>query len=105
MMEIIHANLLEIVSVFFTTIAAYLGAKIKTIYEEKINTETKEKVVKTCVNAVEQLYKELNGEEKFNIAKDNITLMLNEKGINITVLEMEMMIEEVVNGFNKGVGK
>lgn len=105
MIELIQANLLEIVSILFTTIATYLGTRIKAIYGEKINTETKEKVVKTCVNAVEQLYKDLKGEEKLNKAKENILLMLNEKGIKITELEMEMMIEEVVNSFNKGVNE
>ena len=38
-------------------------------------------------------------------AKENIILMLNEKGIVITELEMDMMIEAVVNGFNQGLQK
>ena len=44
-------------------------------------------------------------EKRKEKAKENIILMLNEKGIVITELEMDMMIEEVVNGFNSGLKK
>ena len=103
MLELIQSNLLEIIVTLFGALATYLGNRIKQKYEEKINTETKQKIVKTCVNAVEQLYKDLKGEEKLEKAKENIVEMLNEKGLTITELELDMMIEEVVNGFNKGL--
>lgn len=103
MWELIQPYLLEIIVAFLGTLATYIGTRIKNIYEEKVNTETKKNVVKTCVNAVEQLYKDLHGEEKLNKAKENIVAMLNEKGITITDLELDMMIEEVVNGFNQGL--
>ena len=61
--------------------------------------------VKTVVNATEQLYKDLDGAKKLEKAKENIIALLNEKGITITELEMDMMIEEVVNGFNQGLKK
>lgn len=86
----------------FGAILSYIGVRIRKIYESKVNTEEKRKIVKTCVNAVEQLYKDLHGEEKLNKAKENIVSILNEKGLTITELELDMMIEEVVNGFNKG---
>ena len=82
-----------------TTIASYIGLKIKALYEEYINTERKEKVVKTVVNAVEQLYKDLDGVKKLEKAKENIVALLNEKGLTITELEMEMLIESVCNSF------
>ena len=57
------------------------------------------------MNAIEQLYKDLDGPTRKEKAKENIILMLNEKGITITELEMDMMIEAVVNGFNQGLQK
>jgi intergrase/recombinase len=105
MLEIIESNLMEILVALLTGLATYIGARLKKIYEEKVNTETKEKVVKTCVNATEQLYKDLDGTEKLEKAKENILAMLNEKGLSITDLELDLMIEEVVNGFNKGTTK
>ena len=88
-----------------TGLATYIATRIKSKYEDYVNTETKQKIVKTVVNAVEQLYKDLDGTKKLEKAKENILALLNEKGLTITELEMDMMIEEVVNGFNNGLKK
>ena len=103
--EAIQPNLIAIIMTVLTTIATFIGTKIKSIYETKVNDDTKRKVVKTVVNAVEQLYKNINGEEKLQKAKENIVAMLNEKGITISELEIEMLIEEVCNSFNQGLNK
>lgn len=103
MLELLQPYLMEIIVTILTAIATYIGAKIKKIYEEKVNDETKRKVVATVVKAIEQLYKDLNGEEKLEKAQENIVEMLNEKGIMITELEMNMLIEEVCNSFKKEV--
>lgn len=98
----IQPYLFEIIVAILTGIATFIGTKIKKVYEEKVNTETKEKVVNTVVKAVEQLYKDLHGDEKLNICIENATEMLNQKGISVTELELRMLIESVVNGFKKG---
>ena len=103
MLELLQPYLMEIVVTILTAIATYIGAKIKKIYEEKANDETKRKVVSTVVKAVEQLYKDLKGDEKLEKAKEAVLEMLNEKGIAITELEMNMLIEEVCNSFKKEV--
>lgn len=103
MLEILQPYLMEIIVTILTAIATYIGAKIKKIYEEKANDETKRKVVSTVVKAVEQLYKDLKGDEKLEKAKESVLEMLNEKGITITELEMNMLIEEVCNSFKKEV--
>ena len=105
MWELIQSNILEIIITIITGLATYVATRIKDKYEEYVNTETKQKIVKTVVNAVEQLYKDLDGSKKLEKAKENIIALLNEKGITITELEMDMMIEEVVNGFNNGLKK
>lgn len=103
MLELLQPYLMEIIVTILTAIATYIGAKIKKIYEEKANDETKRKVVSTVVKAVEQLYKDLKGDEKLEKAKEAVLEMLNEKGITITELEMNMLIEEVCNSFKKEV--
>lgn len=97
----IQPYLLEVIVAILTGVATYIGTRIKKVYEEKVNTETKEKVVSTVVNAVEQLYKDLKGEEKLNKCIENATEMLNEKGITVTELELRMLIESTVNSFNQ----
>lgn len=105
MLETLQPYLLEILVTILTAIATFIGTKIKKLYEDKVNTETKEKVVKTVVEAVEQLYKDVSGEERLELAKENIIDMLEEKNITITELEINMLIESVVNGFNQGRDK
>lgn len=84
-----------------TTIAGYIGTRCKAIYERYINTKIKKDVANTVVSAVEQIYKDLHGEEKFNQAVIAASEMLTEKGISATELELRMLIEAAVNEFNK----
>lgn len=88
-----------------TAIAGYIGIAVKTIYKKYIDDKTKQDVVKTCVKAVEQLYKDLSGEEKYQMAIESVNEMLTEKGLTITTLELEMLIESAVNEFKNQVNE
>ena len=88
-----------------TAVAGFIGARVKNLYEKYINDKVKQAVVRTCVKAVEQLYHDLGGPEKLEKAKEGIEDMLNEKGIPITELEMNLLIEAVVSEFNYGFAK
>mgnify|MGYP004505213073 FL=1 len=101
MLDAIQSNVLEILVTLFTVIITYVATKLKKKFEEYINTDAKQKIVKMVVNATEQLYKNLDGEQKLIKAKENIIALIKEKGLSITELEMDMMIEEVVNNFNQ----
>ena len=83
-----------------TAIAGFLGAQIKKLYDRMTADDTKRKVVETCVKAVEQLYQDLSGTEKLEKAKENIIAMLDIKGISISEIEMDMLIEACVAEFN-----
>ena len=89
-----------IVYAALTAVAGFLGTQIKKIYEKCANDDTKKKVVGTCVKAVEQLYSDLSGQQKLERAKENILAMLSFKGIDISELEMDMLIEAAVAEFN-----
>lgn len=84
-----------------TALAGYLGVWVKNLYTKYINDKTKQDVVKTCVKAVEQLYADLHGPEKYQEVVEAATAMLNEKGITVTELELKMLIESAVCEFNK----
>lgn len=84
-----------------TALAGYIGIWVKSLYTKYINDKTKQDVVKTCVSAVEQLYKDLHGEEKYNKVVESVSEMLIEKGITITDLELKMLIEAAVGEFNE----
>ena len=96
---------LPVIAAAVTALAGFLGAQLKGLYQKYVNDKTKESVVRTCVKAVEQLYHDLGGPEKLEKAKEGIEDMLNEKGIPITELEMNLLIEAVVSEFNYGFAK
>lgn len=91
--------------VVLTTVASYVGMKIKNIYKEKVDTETKKKVVETTCRYINQLYNDLDGSQKLEKAKENIVDQLNEKGISITELELDVLIESSVNSFKNAVAQ
>lgn len=83
-----------------TAIAGYLGIVVKNLYTKYINDKTKQDVAKTCVKAVEQIYKDLHGEEKLQKAMEAASEMLMNKNITITDIELRMLIEAAVAEFN-----
>lgn len=83
-----------------TALAGYLGIVVKQLYTKYINDKTKQAVAKTVVQAVEQIYRDLHGEDKLNKALEAASEMLAEKGITITDLELRMLIEAALAEFN-----
>lgn len=88
-----------------TALAGYIGIFAKKLYAKYVNDKTKQAVAKTVVQAVEQIYKDLHGEEKLNKALEAASEMLAEKGITITDLEMRMLIEAALAEFNRAFEK
>lgn len=83
-----------------TAIAGYVGIAVKRLYQRYADDKTKKDVVKTVVQGIEQLYKDLHGEEKLNAALENASEMLSMKGITVTEFELRMLIEAAVGEFN-----
>lgn len=96
---------LPVIAAALTAFAGFIGAQVKKLYEKYINEKTKEAVVRTCVKAAEQLYHDLGGPEKLKKAQEGAVEMLNEKGIPISELELNLLIESVVSEFNYGFAK
>ena len=86
-----------------TAIAGYLGIIVKDLLTKWINTKTKREIAKTVVEFVEQVYKDIHGEEKLNEAMRTFSAMLAEKGITITDLEMKFLLEAAVFEFNSKI--
>ena len=104
-MEILNQALSIIVPAAATLLAtwfAVLGAQMKAKYNEKINTETKRNIVNMTVEYVQQVYKELNGEEKLQKALEQASTLLMEKGINVSEVELRTLIESAVYGIKNG---
>ena len=102
--ELFSTYVLPVLAAAVTALAGFLGTQIKALYQRWVDDKTKEAVVRTCVKAVEQLYHNLGGPEKLEKAREGIRQMLEEKGIFISQLEMDLLIERVVAEVNHGLG-
>ena len=98
-LDIILPAAASLVAIWF----GILGSKMKASYTEKVNTETKKAVVQSTVEYVEQVYKDIHGQEKLQKAVERVTQILNEKGIMITETEINTLIEAAVYGLNHNV--
>lgn len=99
-MDIIKDIILGVCTMIATGVVGWVGVQVKNLAQKWLDTRTKREVAYTCVQAVEQIYKTLDGPEKKEKAVANISEMLAEKGIQITELEIEMLLEAAVKEFN-----
>lgn len=102
MLSAIQPAVMNLVAVCITCLFGYVGIKVKQLYTEYVNTETKKKVVDSTVNYVEQVFTDIHGADKLKEAKTKVLTILNEKGISISDEELETLIESAVYGLNKG---
>lgn len=79
-----------------------LGSQLKAKYDEKINTQVKKDVVDATVAWAQQVFYALDGEEKLIKAMQQASLILNEKGIPVSDVELRTLIESAVYGLKKG---
>ncbi|MBQ9599826.1 MAG: hypothetical protein IJR33_08485 [Clostridia bacterium] len=92
--------IISLIGAAVTGLFGFIGKKILDYLESKYEIHIKKETVKTCVEAVEQLYHDLQGPEKLERCKANVIQMLQQKGVEITELELNMYIEAVVGRFN-----
>ena len=91
---------LTILYAIVTAVFGYLGLHAKKLVTKYLDTKEKKSVAKTVVLAVEQVYKDLHGDEKLLKALEAAADMLTDKGIKVTDLELRMLIEAAVAEFN-----
>jgi LL-H family phage holin len=103
MNDFVNIVLVPVLGTVITAIVGYLGLKIKSLLEKWTQDKMMRDAAETCVRAVEQLYKDLHGAEKFQVCVNNLTEMLVEKGIHVTDLEIKMLVESAVQKLNEAV--
>lgn len=86
---------------FITAVAGLVAKGIAKLFNKYADTKEKRNVAKTVVMAVEQIYKDLHGPDKFAKALEWLLELLAEKGITITDSEAQALIEAAVGEFNK----
>ena len=102
--EIVSA-VIAAVGVCLTAIAGYLGTVAKNTFQKYINDKTKKDVARTVAQGVEQMWKDLHGEDKLIKAMEAASEMLADKGITISDFELRMLLEAAVGEFNEAFKK
>ncbi|MBP1576845.1 MAG: hypothetical protein J6C75_00030, partial [Oscillospiraceae bacterium] len=102
MNEFISAYGLPIIGSIITAVLGWVGLQIKALYERYVDTKEKQAVCRTVVAAVDQIYKDLGGEEKLDKAIEAASDMLNARGITCTELELRMLLESAVYALKGG---
>jgi intergrase/recombinase len=72
---------------------------------DKIKLDTVKEIARVVVKFVEQVYKDIHGEEKMEEALKAFAEMLNNKGITISELEMRVYLESALAEFNEAFNK
>lgn len=100
--QLINALLPYIISALGTVIAAvgaWIGSKIGNYIDQKNNAELIRVIIEKTVKYVEQVGAELQSQEKFDLAKQKAIEWANSKGLNVSEVELEILIEAFVNDF------
>jgi len=83
-----------------TGFIGYLGLRMKSIAQMWQCERMKKSTARMCVRAVEQLYPNLHGRDKYDKASASILEILSEKGVKLSEIELEMLIESCVREMN-----
>lgn len=97
LIEITNALVPTVVTIL-AGLLSWLGIKIHNYIDQKQRDEQVRAIIKSTVAYVEQLYKDLHGEEKLKKAEDSAREWLDEKGIKVSDTELRILIESFVNG-------
>ncbi len=103
--EFINMYGMQLLYAVVTAVAGYIGLALKNVWTKYMNDKTKKEVAKVAVQFVEQVYKDLHGDEKLNEALKAAAEMLMEKNITVSSLELRVLIEAAVAEFNNAFNK
>lgn len=104
-MEALQEALINLLVVVIGLVATFVGQKGYSYLNNKgilKEIEAKQKYVNIVVNAIQQTYKEANGEEKLGEAKTQLVDFFNANGIKFTDVELNSLIEAAVKGVKDG---
>lgn len=87
-----------------TIIVGYLAQRLRRYFDEKVSVEQQTQIfrfIKATVDYVEQIGIELPSEAKFQLAKDTVLRYINDKGLNMSEKDLDVIIESFVFNIQK----
>lgn len=98
MSEILQTLLNQLIPIFIamlTGVISYLGMTLKNIIQKEAIEKEKKEIIQSTVHYVEQISKNgiLTSAEKSEEAKEKAMAWLHEKKINISPVELDILVE------------
>ena len=100
---ILNTYLVPALMTFLTGFVTWIATRIKEKYDEKVKNEEVRKIVRQVVQYVEQKYKECQSDEKYAIALEKAQSWLIQKGIEVSEIELDTLIESSVYEFTNSL--
>ena len=100
LIELINLYGAQLIGLILTIVLGGLGAAVKRLLAQYVDTDTKQALAMTVVMFVEQVYQNLHGNDKLSLAIEALSDQLAAYNITITKSEMRMLIEAAVAEFN-----
>ena len=98
--ELINAlmpYLLSALGTILTAVGAWLGSKLGRYIDTQRESKLIREIIAKTVQYVEQVGKTLGSEEKFDLAKQKAVEWAQSKGLQVSEVELEILIEAFVN--------
>lgn len=100
-LNIILPELMKLLGVLIGLLIYVVTSKIKETFKKQLENDIIKNIVDHTVKYVEQVFKDIHGKEKLDKAKEVVYKLLNEKGIQMSDSELEILIESAVNTLNE----
>ena len=100
--ELINALMPYIISALgtiLTAVGALIGTKLGKYIDSQKESKLIREIISKTVQYVEQVGKTLGSQEKFELAKQKAVEWANSKGLQVSEVELEILIEAFVNEF------
>lgn len=107
-MEAIQAEIISLVAVVIASLVGLVTQKAVQYLNSKgvvAKIQGNQELAKMIVKGAEQAYFHLDGAEKMALVKENLSKIASEKGLKITVEEMDFLIESSVKEMNDVIKK
>lgn len=101
LMQVVISTIITGVGAILATSLGIITRKIINYLNEKELSQQTKDIIKTAVRATEQLYKDIHGKEKLAQAKEYALELLESKGIEISEVELNLAIHDVVLALNE----
>ena len=108
LLQAITPALLALLVAIIGYLAKIAGTQVQRVsdkYAIKAKLDANKTIVDLSVKYVQQVFKEADGETKYNEAKNKALEIMSEKGIKITDAELNMLIEASVANFKQGMAE